>query len=65
MQAPYKQTAVHRVWRMAAGLSLLALVTACGYKGPLYMPPPPAPDESLVAPPTSGTVPTTPSEKTE
>lgn len=36
-----------------AGLTLL--LTACGYKGPLYMPPPPAPSESLTTPPSDQT----------
>lgn len=31
-----------------AGLLTLA---GCGYKGPLYLPPPPDPDPSLTAPP--------------
>ncbi|NYT58382.1 lipoprotein [Alcaligenaceae bacterium] len=43
-------------FRLLAGLSLAAMLTACGYKGPLYMPPP-APDASLTTPPTSTTLP--------
>jgi predicted small lipoprotein YifL len=57
MQAPLLQTAALSVRRLALGLPLLLALGACGYKGPLYMPPPPAPDDSLVAPPTSGAVP--------
>jgi len=35
---------------LLGGLTLSAALGACGYKGPLYMPPP-APDETLTAPP--------------
>ncbi|AEC21393.1 hypothetical protein PT7_2853 [Pusillimonas sp. T7-7] len=45
--------------RLLAGLLMAAMLTACGYKGPLYMPPPPAPDESLTTPPASTTLPAT------
>lgn len=38
--------------RIAASLFLLALVAGCGYKGPLYMPPPAA-NASLAKPPQS------------
>lgn len=44
-------------FRLLAGLSLATMLTACGYKGPLYMPPPPEPDASLTTPPTSTTLP--------
>ena len=46
--------------RLLGGLFVAAMLTACGYKGPLYMPPPPAPDESLTTPPTSATPPADP-----
>ena len=29
----------HRVFRIVATLSATGLIAACGYKGPLYMPP--------------------------
>ncbi len=37
--------------RIVAGIALVASLTACGYKGPLYMPPPPEPDAALTVPP--------------
>lgn len=42
----------HGLFRIAGMLTLTLMVGACGYKGPLYMPPPPpAPDTSLTTPP--------------
>lgn len=43
-----------------AAAALLTTLAGCGYKGPLYLPPPPAPDKALTTPPTSqlGTEPT-------
>ncbi|MCB5364678.1 lipoprotein [Pusillimonas sp. CC-YST705] len=38
--------------RIVAGFVLTAGLAACGYKGPLHMPPPP-PDEASVMPPNS------------
>lgn len=52
MQVSSVRTNVHTVSRLAASVTLLALLAACGFKGPLYMPPPAAPDQSLTAPPT-------------
>ncbi|HEU0230991.1 MAG TPA: lipoprotein [Burkholderiaceae bacterium] len=51
--------------RIAGGLLLLSALGACGYKGPLYMPKPSPPPESLTKPPTpqplpSETPPSTP-----
>ncbi|MCC2595972.1 lipoprotein [Pusillimonas sp. MFBS29] len=43
--------------RLMAGLSLAAMLAACGYKGPLYMPPPPEPDAELTTPPTPSSLP--------
>lgn len=38
--------------RIGCILGLVITLSACGYKGPLYMPPPPpAPDASLTEPP--------------
>ncbi|NYT65356.1 lipoprotein [Alcaligenaceae bacterium] len=37
--------------RTVAGIVLAASLTACGYKGPLYMPTPPEPDAALTVPP--------------
>lgn len=52
MQAPRAMTTVRTFGRTIAGFALLSTLLACGYKGPLYMPPPPLPEESLTAPPT-------------
>jgi len=41
--------------RLAAGAALFAALGACGYKGPLTLPPPP--DAKLAAPPTPVTLP--------
>jgi predicted small lipoprotein YifL len=38
--------------RRVAAASLLACLAACGYKGPLYLPPPP-PNDALTQPPSS------------
>lgn len=51
MQAPRTTTPAHTVGRIVASFALLSTLLACGYKGPLYMPPPPAPDASLTTPP--------------
>ncbi|MGB6103405.1 MAG: lipoprotein [Pusillimonas sp.] len=48
-----------RASRLLAGLFMASMLAACGYKGPLYLPPPPAPDESLTTPPASATIPET------
>lgn len=51
--------------RIAGGLLLLSALGACGYKGPLYMPKPSPPPESLTKPPTPQPLPSeTPSSKT-
>lgn len=53
MHAPRLARHARPLRRLAASLSLLLLSTACGLKGPLYMPPPPPPpDASLTTPPT-------------
>ena len=40
--------------RSATFLGLSLILAGCGYKGPLYMPPPPpAPQEELTSPPSS------------
>lgn len=44
---------IHNGSRLLATLAATSVLAACGYKGPLYMPPPPAPDESLTTPPQS------------
>jgi len=56
MQAQSAPTSAYAVCRYAACLALVSMLAACGYKGPLYMPPPP-PDESLAAPPTPAALP--------
>lgn len=52
MQASRITTPAHTVCRIVASFALLSTLLACGYKGPLYMPPPPPPDASLTNPPT-------------
>lgn len=43
------------LYRTSCVLGLMLMLSACGYKGPLTMPPPPpAPDASLTTPPTTG-----------
>lgn len=50
------------VRRLGCALTLTLTLGACGYKGPLYMPPPPpAPDASLTTPPTAPETGLTPS----
>ncbi len=56
MQAPRTATSAHPARRLAACLALLSMLAACGYKGPLYMPPPPT-DEALATPPAPAAVP--------
>ncbi|HUG58440.1 MAG TPA: lipoprotein [Candidimonas sp.] len=51
MQAPRTSTPARTVSRIVASFALLSTLLACGYKGPLYMPPPPAPDAALTTPP--------------
>ena len=50
MQASRTKTPASVTYRIVATLALSTLLTACGYKGPLYMPPPP-PQDSLTTPP--------------
>lgn len=50
MQASRTETPASFKYRIVASLALLPLLAACGYKGPLYMPPPP-PEETLTTPP--------------
>lgn len=50
MQASRPTAFTSRKHLIVASLALLPLLAACGYKGPLYMPPPP-PEEALTAPP--------------
>ncbi|WP_143705472.1 LPS translocon maturation chaperone LptM [Pollutimonas subterranea] len=57
MQAPRAPTAAHTFCRLAASVAVFSTLLACGYKGPLYMPPPPAPEASLTTPPTPAGVP--------
>jgi len=53
MQAPHTAARTTLVSRIVTSLALVSALGACGYKGPLYLPPPPeAPDASLTAPPT-------------
>lgn len=52
MQASRTTTHAHTLCRIVASFALLSTLMACGYKGPLYMPAPPAPDAALTTPPT-------------
>lgn len=51
MQASPVKTPASFKYRIVASLALLSLLAACGYKGPLYMPPPEPPQDSLTKPP--------------
>lgn len=42
--------------RITCTLALALSLSACGYKGPLYMPPP-APEASLTTPPSNDAIP--------
>lgn len=53
MHASRINSAARRLRRITFSALFLTLAAGCGYKGPLYMPPPPAPDESLTAPPST------------
>ena len=53
MQASSNTTTAASVTRIVASFAFLATLSACGYKGPLYMPPPAPPEESLTRPPES------------
>jgi len=54
MQAHHAAPPATSMYRIVASLAVLALLGACGFKGPLYMPPPPPPpDASLTTPPES------------
>ncbi|MBF6616469.1 LPS translocon maturation chaperone LptM [Pollutimonas thiosulfatoxidans] len=53
MPATVLVDALRRARRYAGAVVVLSTLAACGYKGPLYMPPPPDPDESLTTPPQS------------
>lgn len=51
--------------RIACTLGMATVLGACGYKGPLYMPPPPpAPQESLTTPPSGLVTPSADSAQT-
>jgi len=57
MQAPRATTPARTLCRIAASFAVLSTLLACGYKGPLYMPPPPMPEESLTTPPAPASLP--------
>ena len=49
---PKTPIAGQAVQRIGCAVGLMLALSACGYKGPLYMPPPPpAPDAELTTPP--------------
>jgi predicted small lipoprotein YifL len=52
MRTVFDPTSAGHLCRIAASAVLLAALAACGYKGPLYMPKPAPPPESLTKPPT-------------
>jgi len=45
----------HRILRLLAGCLMLGGLIACGYKGPLYLPPPEDPPAELTEPPAAST----------
>ncbi len=55
MQAPQPATPVLSAGRLVAGLVLLSLLSACGLKGPLYMPAPKAAGTAPAKAPAAGT----------
>ncbi len=46
--------------RIIAGVLVLGSLLACGYKGPLYLPPPEDPPAELTSPPGHDTAPGSP-----
>lgn len=46
--------------RTVAGVLVLGSLLACGYKGPLYLPPPEDPPAELTTPPGHDTAPASP-----
>lgn len=52
--------ATRRSMRLLGSGLLLGSLLACGYKGPLYLPPPEAPPATLTTPPGHDTAPSTP-----
>ncbi len=61
MLASFRQsTPVRQGMRVLAGGLLLGGLMACGYKGPLYLPPPEDPPADLTAPPTQDAPPGSP-----
>jgi len=57
MQAPQPATPALSAGRLVAGLVLLSLLSACGLKGPLYMPAPKASSTVPAKAPAAGTPP--------
>lgn len=52
MPKPFRlSAATRRSTRLLTGALLLGSLLACGYKGPLYLPPPEAPPAELTTPP--------------
>lgn len=55
MPLPYSPAArAVRIVRLIMGGLLLTSTVACGYKGPLYLPPPEDPPATLTEPPAPG-----------
>lgn len=58
MSRPFGMTAAVRGGlRLLAGGLLMSSLLGCGYKGPLYLPPPEAPPAALTEPPAQSTLP--------
>jgi len=55
-------TTARRSARLLGSGILLAVLAACGYKGPLYLPPPETPPATLTTPPGHDTPPATPAQ---
>ena len=53
MQLPASRPLASRCSALLAGVAVLAALSGCGYKGPLYLPPPEEPPADLTVPPTS------------
>ena len=60
MQTPRSIVTGPFVRRAGISLTMLVVLGGCGFKGPLYLPPPPAPDATLTTPPAASSAPSAP-----
>jgi predicted small lipoprotein YifL len=60
MQTPRRTVTAPFIHRAALSLTVLLALGGCGFKGPLYLPPPPAPEASLTTPPAASPAPSSP-----